>query len=97
MIAPFFLKAYQWKRLTSFINAENDPTGAGWNILQAQIAVGSGKLFGKGFLQGTQSHLQFVPEHTTDFIFSVIGEEFGFTGCILILIAYFLLYGKVCP
>ncbi len=93
-IAPFFLKAYQWKRLTSFINAENDPTGAGWNILQAQIAVGSGKLFGKGFLQGTQSHLHFVPEHTTDFIFSVIGEEFGFTGCMILLIAYFIIVWK---
>ncbi|HPZ08018.1 MAG TPA: rod shape-determining protein RodA [Candidatus Eremiobacteraeota bacterium] len=93
-IMPFFLKEYQWKRLTVFINAHQDPTGAGWNIIQSQIAVGSGQILGKGYLAGTQSHLNFVPENTTDFIFSVIGEEFGFIGCTLLLGGYFLIIWK---
>ena len=90
-IAPFILRDYQKERLFVFLNPDADPSGAAWNITQSKIAVGSGGLFGKGFLLGTQTQLDFVPEHGTDFIFSVIGEEFGFIGCIIILILYIIL------
>ncbi len=89
-VTPFVLKDYQWRRLTIFLNPERDPTGDGWNIIQSKIAIGSGKLFGKGLLQGTQSQLQFIPEHSTDFIFSVIGEELGLAGCMLLTLAFFI-------
>lgn len=90
-VAPFILRDYQKERLFVFLNPEADPAGAAWNITQSKIAVGSGGLFGKGFLLGTQTQLDFVPEHGTDFIFSVIGEEFGFIGCIIILVLYIIL------
>jgi rod shape determining protein RodA len=67
-----------------------DPFGAGYQIIQSRIAIGSGGFWGKGFLMGTQKNLNFLPEHHTDFIFSVIGEEFGFLGCAIILLIYFL-------
>jgi rod shape determining protein RodA len=82
---------YQKNRLLNLFNAERDPKGTGYHIIQSKIAVGSGELFGKGILQGTQTQLEFLPEHSTDFIFSVLAEEWGFLGCTCVLIAYFLL------
>ncbi len=85
------LKPYQQKRLLVFINPSIDPIGASYTAIQSKIAVGSGGLLGKGWLQGTQTQLDFVPEHHTDFIFSVIGEEFGFLGAIFLLLLFGLL------
>lgn len=87
----FFLKSYQKERIQVFFNPNIDPFGAGYHIIQSKIAIGSGKLFGKGLFQGTQSQLNFLPENHTDFIFSVIGEELGFLGCLFILFLYFIL------
>ncbi len=84
-----FLHDYQKQRVLTFFNPERDPLGAGYHIIQSKIAIGSGGLFGKGWLNGTQSHLHFLPEHATDFIFGVCGEEFGFVGS-LFLIALFM-------
>jgi rod shape determining protein RodA len=84
------LKTYQQNRIITFINPLHDPFGAGYQIIQAKIAIGSGGWLGKGFLMGSQKNLQFLPEHHTDFIFSVIGEELGFFGCLFFLIIYFL-------
>ncbi|MCD4795992.1 MAG: rod shape-determining protein RodA [Candidatus Cloacimonetes bacterium] len=92
-ITPVFwnsLKEYQQNRILSFINPMRDPFGSGYQIIQAKIAIGSGGLLGKGFLAGTQKNLNFLPEHHTDFIFSVIGEEFGFLGCMFLLLLLFL-------
>jgi rod shape determining protein RodA len=88
MSLPFFwalLKGYQKTRLLVFINPDLDPLGAGYTIIQSKIAIGSGGLFGKGWLNGTQNYLRFLPERHTDFIFSVIGEEWGFLGSIVVL------------
>ncbi|MBD3426192.1 MAG: rod shape-determining protein RodA [Candidatus Omnitrophica bacterium] len=88
---PFFwllLKDYQKDRLMVFINPDIDPLGAGYTIIQSKIAIGSGGLFGKGWLNGTQSHLKFLPERHTDFIFSVVGEEWGFAGAVLLVGLY---------
>jgi len=82
------LKTYQKKRVLTFLNPENDPLGAGYHIIQSKIAIGSGGGYGKGWLNGTQSHLDFLPERHTDFIFSVIAEELGLLGIILLLIMY---------
>jgi len=92
-IVPFWyqLHDYQRNRILSLFNSERDPQGTGYHIIQSKIAVGSGELFGKGYLQGTQTQLEFLPEHTTDFIFSVLAEEWGFLGCVIVLIAYFFL------
>ena len=93
--APLFwriLKAYQRKRILVFLNPDLDPLGAGYTAVQSKIAVGSGGLFGKGYLAGTQSQLQFVPEHHTDFIFCVIGEEWGYLGTLLLLLFYGFLF-----
>ena len=84
------LKEYQQNRILTFIDPARDPFGAGYHIIQSKIAIGSGGFSGKGWLLGTQKNLNFLPEHHTDFIFSVIGEEFGFLGCTFILILYFL-------
>jgi len=84
------LKTYQQNRILSFIDPMRDPLGAGYQIIQSKIAIGSGNIFGKGFLMGTQKNLNFLPEHHTDFIFSVIGEEFGFFGCLIILVLFFV-------
>ncbi|MEW6685995.1 MAG: rod shape-determining protein RodA [Candidatus Edwardsbacteria bacterium] len=90
------LKEYQKKRLFVFLNPNLDPKGAGWHILQSKIAIGSGGLLGKGFLQGTQKRLAFLPEQHTDFIFSTFGEEFGFLGATILLgLYFFLLYRAV--
>ena len=86
-----FLKDYQKSRITVFLNPNADPFGAGYHIIQSKIAIGSGMLFGKGLFQGTQSQLNFLPENHTDFIFSVIGEELGFLGCVFLLFLYFIL------
>jgi rod shape determining protein RodA len=87
----FGLKVYQRKRILTFINPDLDPKGAGWHVLQSKIAVGSGGLLGKGFLQGTQKKLSFLPEQHTDFIFSTFAEEFGFLGVLIVLSLFFWL------
>ncbi|MBI1196089.1 MAG: rod shape-determining protein RodA [Gammaproteobacteria bacterium] len=81
---------YQRARVLNFINPERDPLGSGYHIIQSKIAIGSGGLFGKGWLQGTQSHLQFLPERSTDFIFAVLSEEFGLIGVLVLLTIYAL-------
>ena len=85
------LESYQHRRILSFLNPESDPMGAGYHLMQSKIALGSGGTTGKGFLQGTQSYLEFLPEKQTDFIFTLIGEEFGFVGLVFILILFLLL------
>ena len=98
MFAPMswfsFLKPYQQNRILTFRNPENDPLGIGWNIIQSKIAIGSGGLTGKGWGQGTQSHLDFLPEHTTDFAFSVFSEEFGWIGVAVVLALYLFVVGR---
>jgi rod shape determining protein RodA len=79
------LAPYQQHRLLSFMNPELDPRATGWHIIQSKVAIGSGGVVGKGFLQGSQKRLAFLPEQHTDFIFSVVGEEFGFLGVALVL------------
>ena len=83
-----FLKPYQKLRVLTFLNPDRDPLGAGYQIIQSKIAVGSGGIFGKGFLKGTQSYLEFLPEKHTDFIFTLFSEEFGFVGSAFLLIIY---------
>ena len=82
---------YQKARLLTFLNPEKDVLGAGWQITQSKIALGSGGLFGKGYLQGSQSQLDYLPEKQTDFVFTLIGEEFGFVGSMTIILIYFLI------
>ena len=84
----FFLHDYQKERVFTFLNPERDPLGAAYHAIQSQIAVGSGGLFGKGFGQGSQSQLDFLPEQQTDFVFSVLGEEWGFVGAAVVLVLY---------
>ena len=86
----FGLKPYQRQRLISFVNPGSDPKGSGYNSIQSMIAVGSGQLLGKGYRKGTQSQLNFLPEHHTDFIFSVFSEEHGFLGSIILLVLYMI-------
>jgi len=86
-----FLKDYQRQRIITFFNPDLDPLGAGYHLIQSKIAVGSGGLFGKGFMKGTQCKLGFLPEQHTDFIFSALGEEWGLVGCFIVLGLYFLL------
>ncbi len=88
-----FLHDYQKQRVLTFLHPEDDPLGAGYNIMQSIIAIGSGGFFGKGFLQGSQSQLDFLPEKHTDFIFTMIAEEFGFVGCCFVLMLYMILIG----
>lgn len=87
----FVLKDYQKQRILVFLNPDIDPFGSGYHIIQSKIAIGSGMILGKGVFNGTQSQLNFLPENHTDFIFSVIGEEFGFVGCIIVLALLFML------
>jgi rod shape determining protein RodA len=91
------LKPYQQQRIRTFLKPELDPLGAGYHIIQSKIAVGSGMIWGKGFLQGTQNHLNFLPEQHTDFIFSVFAEEWGFVGAMVLMLLYlgFVLRGLV--
>ena len=84
----FALQGYQRQRIITLFDPESDPLGAGWNIIQSTTAIGSGGLFGKGLLQGTQSHLDFLPEARTDFIIAVVGEEFGLVGVLVLLLLY---------
>ncbi len=92
-IAYFFaLEEYQQKRVTTFLNPENDPLGSGYHISQSKIAIGSGGLFGKGFMNGTQSHLDYLPEGHTDFVFATMAEEWGLFGGIVVLFCFFLLF-----
>jgi rod shape determining protein RodA len=88
-----FLHDYQYTRIDTFLNPGSDPLGAGYNIIQAQIALGSGGWSGKGFMQGTQSRLNFLPEKHTDFIFTTLAEEFGFVGAFSLLALYALIIG----
>ncbi len=88
-----FLKPYQKTRILTFFNPESDPLGAGYQIIQSKIALGSGGIFGKGFLQGSQSYLDYLPEKHTDFIFTLFSEEFGFVGSLILLLIYaFVIY-----
>jgi rod shape determining protein RodA len=87
----FFMHDYQRERVLTFLNPERDPLGSGYHIIQSKIAIGSGGIFGKGWLNGTQSHLQFLPEHATDFIFAVSGEEFGLIGGITLITLFVIL------
>ncbi len=84
----FYMREYQKQRVLTFLNPEREPLGAGWNIIQSKIAIGSGGTTGKGWLNGTQSHLDFLPEGSTDFIIAVFAEEFGWFGVILLLLLY---------
>ncbi|AKQ33581.1 rod shape-determining protein RodA [Candidatus Coxiella mudrowiae] len=87
-----FMHPYQKERVLTFFNPERDPLGSGYHIIQSKIALGSGGLFGKGWLHGTQSHLQFLPAHATDFIFAVSGEELGFIGCLILLTLFLVIF-----
>ena len=91
-IAWQFLREYQRERILTFLNPEADPLGAGYHILQSKIALGSGGLFGRGFMHGTQSHLSFLPEHQTDFIFTMLAEELGLVGAATLIGLYVLLF-----
>ena len=98
VLAPIsisFLKPYQKSRILTFLNPDSDPLGAGYQIIQSKIAIGSGGLFGKGFLNGSQAYLNFLPEKHTDFIFTLFSEEFGFIGSILMVFLYFLITYRI--
>lgn len=94
VIAPamwfYVMEDYQKRRVLTFLDPERDPLNSGYHIIQSKIAIGSGGIYGKGWLEGTQSQLDFLPEQTTDFIFAVLGEEFGFIGVFLLLVLYML-------
>ena len=90
-----FLKPYQKSRILTFFNPDRDPLGAGYQIIQSKIAIGSGGFLGKGFLQGTQSYLEFLPEKHTDFIFTLFSEEFGFVGSMVLILLYALLIYRI--
>ncbi|MBR9871914.1 MAG: rod shape-determining protein RodA [Gammaproteobacteria bacterium] len=87
----FVMRDYQKQRVLTLLDPQSDPLGAGWNIIQSKTAIGSGGMDGKGWLQGTQSHLEFLPESHTDFIVAVLAEEFGFVGMLLLMALYFLI------
>lgn len=97
-IIPFLwqiLKDYQKERIISFLNPQRDPLGTGYHLIQAMVTVGSGEIFGRGLGRGTQSHLQFLPEQHTDFIFASLGEELGFLGAALLVVLYVLLLWRI--
>jgi rod shape determining protein RodA len=89
-----FMHDYQRKRVLTFLDPQTDPLGAGYHIIQSQIAIGSGGLFGKGWMNGSQAQLDFLPERSTDFVFAVIGEEFGLIGLALLLLLYMFVTGR---
>ena len=89
-----FIHDYQRQRILTFLDPQNDPLGAGYHIIQSQIAIGSGGVFGKGYMNGSQAQLEFLPERSTDFIFAVIGEEFGLLGQLLLLALYAIVIGR---
>ncbi len=90
----FLLRDYQRQRILTMLDPERDPLGTGWNIIQSKTAIGSGGIFGKGLFQGTQSHLDFLPESQTDFIIAVLAEELGLLGVVALLVLYILLIGR---
>ena len=90
----FLLREYQRQRVLTFLNPEADPLGSGYHIIQSTIAIGSGGVFGKGYLRGSQSQLEFLPERSTDFVFAVIGEEFGLFGVLLLLALYLFVVAR---
>ncbi|PCJ32622.1 MAG: rod shape-determining protein RodA [Gammaproteobacteria bacterium] len=90
----YVMHDYQKQRVLTFLNPESDPLGSGYHIIQSKIAIGSGGLFGRGWLEGTQSHLAFLPERSTDFIFAVIAEEFGLVGVGILLFSYLLIAAR---
>ncbi len=94
-VAFFFLKDYQKERIYTFLNPQRDPLGSGFNVIQSMIAVGSGKIFGRGWGKGTQSHLRFLPEKHTDFIFASLAEEVGFMGVLILLTLFFFLLWRI--
>jgi rod shape determining protein RodA len=94
-VAVSFLKTYQKSRILTFLNPERDPLGAGYQIIQSKIAVGSGGIFGKGYLLGSQSYLDYLPEKHTDFIFTLFSEEFGFFGSLSLLVIYALIIQRI--
>jgi len=97
-ILPFlwlFLKPYQQERILTFFDPMRDPLGSGYQVIQSMIAIGSGRIFGKGWLQGPQTHLNLIPEQHTDFIFSALAEEFGFVGSVLLVFLYYLLFRNI--
>jgi rod shape determining protein RodA len=89
-----FMHDYQRRRVLTFLNPQTDPLGAGYHIIQSQIAIGSGGVFGKGWMNGSQAQLEFLPERSTDFIFAVVGEEFGLLGLLLLLLLYAFVVGR---
>lgn len=89
-----FMQDYQKQRVLTLFNPDSDPLGAGYNIIQSKIAIGSGGLFGKGWTNGSQAHLEFLPERHTDFIFAVLGEEFGLLGVLSLLVLYMFVIGR---
>ena len=89
------LKDYQKDRLIIFLDPDIDPLGAGWNIIQSKRAIGSGSLFGQGFLQGKLSHLRYLPQQSTDFIFSIISEEWGFLGGFVVFAMYIIIMFRI--
>ena len=89
-----FMQDYQKQRVLTLLNPDSDPLGAGYNIIQSKIAIGSGGLFGKGWTNGSQAHLEFLPERHTDFIFAVLGEEFGLFGVLSLLVLYMFVIGR---
>ena len=94
MVLWNFMKDYQKQRVLTLLNPDSDPLGAGYNIIQSKIAIGSGGLFGKGWTNGSQAHLEFLPERDTDFIFAVLGEEFGLMGVLTLLTLYIFVIGR---
>ena len=94
-VAISFLKPYQKSRILTFLNPDSDPLGAGYQIIQSKIAIGSGGFFGKGFLNGSQAYLNFLPEKHTDFIFTLYSEEFGFLGSAIIIFLYFIITFRI--
>jgi len=90
----FLLHDYQRQRVLTFLDPENDPLGAGYHIIQSQIAIGSGGVFGKGYLRGSQAQLEFLPERSTDFVFAVVGEEWGLIGLVTVLLLFMFVVGR---
>ena len=95
LVGSRILKGYQMKRLIIFLDPNSDPRGAGWNIIQSMTAIGSGGRTGLGFLKGTQSHYRFLPEQSTDFIFSILSEEWGFLGGLLVFALYAIIFLRI--
>ncbi len=94
LVWMFLLHGYQKQRVLTFLNPQTDPLGAGYHTIQSQIAIGSGGMFGKGYMNGSQAQLEFLPERSTDFIFAVVGEEWGLVGCFVLMMLYLFVVGR---